>query len=158
MEEVSDDFVNRQLSDTRYISRLAADYVALLFGGRIDEIRTQRVQVSGGAATAYVRGQWEMNAILSDGPEKDRHDHRHHAVDAVAIALTGTRTVKLLSRAAEFASDQGHRRLFVPVDEPWKGFLDQVRTAIDEINVSYRVDRRVSGWGSVRCRSPHLAA
>lgn len=144
MQEIPEDFAARQLNDTRYISRLAADYVGLLFGGRIDDKSRLRVQVSAGRTTAYLRDEWNLNSILSDGGSKDRSDHRHHAVDAVVIALTDPGSVQLLSRAAASAEEMG-RRLFIPIEPPWKGFLDEVRRAIDGIHVSYRVDRRVSG-------------
>jgi CRISPR-associated endonuclease Csn1 len=144
MQEIPEDFVTRQLNDTRYISRLAADYVGLLFGGRIDDNGRLRVQVSAGRTTAYLRDAWGLNSLLGDGGVKDRSDHRHHAVDAVVIALTAPGTVQTLSRAAARAEELG-RRLFVPVDAPWRTFPEEVRRAIEEINVSYRVDRRVSG-------------
>jgi CRISPR-associated endonuclease Csn1 len=147
LEEIPEDFAQQQLNDTRYISRMAADYVALLFGGRIDPERTQRIQVGRGGTTKYLRDEWNLNSILFDGGTKERTDHRHHAVDAVAIALTDPATVSVLSRAAERARDVG-RRLFAPIDPPWGSaaqFLEEVRGAVDAINVSYRVDRRISG-------------
>jgi CRISPR-associated endonuclease Csn1 len=105
------------------------------------------VQVGRGGMTKYLRDEWSLNSILSDGDAKNRTDHRHHAVDAVVIALTDPATVQTLSRSAERAHDMG-RRLFVPIDVPWgdgAGFLDEVRGAIEAVNVSYRVNRRVSG-------------
>lgn len=148
MQKIPSDFSARQLNDTRFISRLAADYVGLLFGGRCDPDGRLRVQVSTGGATAFLRDEWGLNTILSDGRSKERTDHRHHAVDAVAIALTDTVTIRLLSRSAEQAAQIG-RRLFVPIDPPWAGtakaFVNEVRQAIDAICVSYRVDRHVAG-------------
>ena len=147
LEEIPEEFAQQQLNDTRYMSRLAADYVALLFGGRIDPERTQRIQVGRGGMTKYLRDEWNLNSILFDGGTKERTDHRHHAVDAVAIALTDPATVSVLSRAAERAREIG-RRLFAPIDPPWGNatqFLAEVRAAIEAINVSYRVDRRISG-------------
>jgi CRISPR-associated endonuclease Csn1 len=147
LQEIPEDFAERQLNDTRYISRMAADYVGLLYGGRVDAERTQRVQVGRGGMTKYLRDEWNLNSILSDGDAKNRADHRHHAVDAVVIALTDPAAVQALSRSAERAHDIG-RRLFVPIDAPWGEagkFLDDVRGAIEAINVSYRVNRRISG-------------
>ena len=147
LQEIPEGFVQQQLNDTRYISRMAADYVGLLFGGRVDAERTQRVQVGRGGMTKYLRDEWNLNRILSDGDVKNRNDHRHHAVDAVVIALTGPATVQTLSRSAEQAHDMG-RRLFVPIDAPWgeaAGFLDEIRGAIEAVNVSYRVNRRIGG-------------
>jgi CRISPR-associated endonuclease Csn1 len=142
LTEIEEDFAARQLNDTRYMSKLGADYMGLLFGGQIDGEGTRRVQSSSGGITAYLRDEWDMNEILGDGGVKNRDNHRHHAVDAVAIALSSPATVELLSYSAAKAQDIG-RRLFVPLERP--GFLDSLRKSIEEINVSYRVDRRIGG-------------
>ena len=147
LEEIPEDFADRQLNDTRYISRMAADYVGLLFGGRVAADGVQRIQVGRGGMTAYLRGEWDLNSILGEGDRKERTDHRHHAVDAVVIALTDPGTVQALSRSAERAHEMG-RRLFVPIEAPWgegREFHDEVRRGIEAINISYRVDRRING-------------
>ena len=146
-EKPDEDFAARMLQDTRYMSRLATEYLGLLYGGKIDADHTLRVQVSAGRITAYLRDEWGLNAILADGDdEKNRSDHRHHAVDAAVIALTDAATVGLLSRSAELAAERGHR-LFVQeeIQTPWPTFLDDLRRAIDAVNISYRVNRRVTG-------------
>ena len=144
-EKMDEDFSARHLQDTRYMSRLATEYLGLLYGGVIDAEGRRRIQVSAGRITAFLRDEWGLNAILNDGGnEKNREDHRHHAVDAIVIALTYSQTVEYLSRAAEQAEEWG-RRLFAPMDKPWTTFLDDIRRAIDAINISYRVNRRVSG-------------
>jgi len=135
-----DDFVSQQLNDTRYASRLAIRYLGLLYG---PEARS-RVQASRGGVTGFLRDEWDLNTILGDGPGKSRDDHRHHAVDAIAIALTERATVKMLSDAAEHARRAGRSR-FAPVPLPWSTFLDDVRAAVAAICVSNRVSRRVSG-------------
>lgn len=143
MQQIPEDFVNRQLSDTRYASRVAADYLALLYGGRTDATGSQRVQVSTGGITAHLRREWLLNSILGQG-EKNREDHRHHAVDAIAIALASPMLVARLQRAAEHASEEG-RRLFARVPEPWVGFLEQARREIEAVNVSARQTKRIAG-------------
>jgi len=135
-----DDFVARQLNDTRNASRLAAKYLALLYGPQA----RSRVQVTRGGVTRYLRDVWDLNTILGDGPSKSRDDHRHHAVDAIAIALTERATIKMLSEAAEKVERTG-RSGFAPVPPPWPDFLDEVRAAVRDINVSHRVSRKVSG-------------
>jgi CRISPR-associated endonuclease Csn1 len=52
--------------------------------------------------------------------------------------------VQELSRAAARAQEIG-RRLFAEIRAPWSGFLDEVCGSIGAINVSFRIDRRVSG-------------
>lgn len=144
-----DDFSSRQLNDTKYVSRLAAEYVGLLFGADKmgnDAAGTKRVQLGRGQITAFLRNEWHLNQILSDGGEKSRDDHRHHAVDAVAIAMTDARTVKMLSDAAEHAWEERKRRFASSrIPMPWETFYDDVKRAIDEMNVSRRVSRKVNG-------------
>jgi CRISPR-associated endonuclease Csn1 len=143
MQEIPEDFVNRQLADTRYASRLAGDYLALLYGGRADASGTQRIQISTGGITFHLRNEWLLNSILGQG-EKNRDDHRHHAVDALAVALASPGLVAKLQRAAERASDEG-RRLFARVQEPWAGFLEQAREKVLAINVSRRQSKKIAG-------------
>jgi CRISPR-associated endonuclease Csn1 len=101
--------------------------------------------------TAYLRNLWLLNTILRDGETthggyatKPRDDHRHHAVDAVAIALTSPATVKQLSDAAQRAPLE-HRRRFAALQAPWPDFVDSVRQEINRLIVSHRVSKKVSG-------------
>ncbi len=148
-------FRERQLNDTRYASRLAAKYVAMLYGGLADEEHTRRVSVTSGEVTAQLRSAWKLNGILNDGPtsgggelRKTRDDHRHHAVDAAAIALTNDSTIQQLSRASQYARERWQRRL-ASLDAPWgkdlAEFVNSVREQIKQVVVSHRVSRKVSG-------------
>ena len=143
-EDLPDDFTHRQLNDTKYSSRCAGDYVGLLYGGRTDAHGTQRVQVSTGGVTRFLRDEWQLSGILNDGGMKTRDDHRHHAVDAIAIAFAGPRTVKLLADAADRAKSSGRRR-FAAIRRPWSTFMEDVRLHIDRVNISFRASRRIAG-------------
>ncbi|GMW00127.1 MAG: hypothetical protein AMXMBFR84_12650 [Candidatus Hydrogenedentota bacterium] len=143
--ESLDSFTNRQLSDTRYVSTIASRFLGLLYGGIVDAAGKKRVQPGRGEVTAILRNAWNLNRILSDGPRKSRDDHRHHAIDAIAIALTDTRTLKQLSDAAKKGGDEQMRRWWKKMEIPWNTFLQDVQTAIASMIVSHRVSRRVSG-------------
>ena len=84
------------MNDTRYASKLATEYLALLYGGRNDRNGVQRIQCSAGGCTAVVRRAWGGNYLLGEG-EKVRGDHRHHAIDALTIAVTSPAIVKLIA-------------------------------------------------------------
>ncbi|MHA7838831.1 MAG: type II CRISPR RNA-guided endonuclease Cas9 [bacterium] len=140
-----DEFSERALSDTRYASRLVADYVGLLYGGRVDCEGRQRVQVSSGQATAILRREWGLNALLGGEASKTRLDHRHHAIDATVIALTGPREVKRLADAAKRAADRGSHRLFEEVPLPWSRFRTDVNERIHGCVTSRRPSRRLRG-------------
>ncbi|MBR2003357.1 MAG: type II CRISPR RNA-guided endonuclease Cas9 [Thermoguttaceae bacterium] len=160
-EVETDGFVSRMLNDTRYISRLATKYLGVLYGAvdgcepstEADKPGTRRVQISTGNATAWLRDAWDLDRILAkDGkPKKNRDDLRHHAVDALTVALIEQGTVKKLADSAEKAEDMKLRRLFakthIPAPSTATGerFADVVARAVDRIVVSHRVDRKVSG-------------
>jgi len=143
-KEIPEGFAQRHLAETRKIGAASAEYLGLLYGGEIDANHNRRVFVTTGGLTAHLRREWHLNGVLSDDGEKTREDHRHHAVDALVVALTDTRAVQALQTAAERASEAG-RRLFAPVEAPWKDFLDSVREKVGQINVSHRQSRRVAG-------------
>lgn len=89
------DFAARQLNDTSYMARLATKYLAYSCEQGKDGVR-----VTPGALTGLLRKAWGLNALLGDDEEKNRNDHRHHAIDALVIALTDIRTVQQVQRAA----------------------------------------------------------
>jgi CRISPR-associated endonuclease Csn1 len=145
-DAVDADFVSRQLVDTAYASREAAKYVGLLYGGVIDVRSDRRVRTSSGRLSALLRSAWKLNSILGtdDSPKGRGVDHRHHAVDAIVIALTSERLVKAVSDSAEryAARSSGHWRVEVPEHA---GLLEQAMTKLKAIVVSHRVDRRLAG-------------
>ncbi|HMO84903.1 MAG TPA: type II CRISPR RNA-guided endonuclease Cas9, partial [Lacipirellulaceae bacterium] len=148
----SEEFTQRQLSDTRYLSRVAADYLAMLYGGRIDEKSIQRVFATPGSVTKYLRDFWDLNRLLhiygdpDDPQQKNRADHRHHAIDALLVALSTPKIVADLNYAASQAEKLGTRHLFVEIEPPWPGFsAADVEKVIQGIVVSSRVNRKLNG-------------
>lgn len=77
-------------------------------------------------------------------PKKNRDDHRHHAVDAIAIAFTELGFLQKLSHYYGEIKDRerglGERPSF---DPPWEGFDKDVKNAVDQILVSYARNRKV---------------
>lgn len=146
-------FITRQLNDTRYISRVACNLLKHI---------CDDVSVSRGEITAVLRRYWGMNSILKekkeDGVEiqevpaetpetakkKDRGDHRHHAVDAVVIALCSRSVVQKLSTCH---AQDGHlaRMDFGKHPENWPNFWKDVKAAVDSIIVSFKINTRVRG-------------
>lgn len=134
--------IERQLNDTRYICRVARGYLQSLFppGQR------HLVQVTRGQVTSELRYRWGLNTILSaDGSdEKNRADNRHHAVDAVVIALTTAKHIHNLARREDFRS-RGE-----DFPSPWEGFTkeafrEEVERVIQGIKVSWKPLRHVRG-------------
>lgn len=144
--ESTADFTNRQLTDTRYASKLAMQYLGTLYGGLFEKGGRRRVQAGRGGITKYIRQAFHLNRVLGDGPGKSRDDHRHHAVDALATALTEPRIVQALSEAAVQAWERrGKRTHFEGIDEPWPGFYTDAWEAVEGVVTSHRVDHKVNG-------------
>ncbi len=111
--ESMEDFVERQLNDTRYIATASKKML---------EKCGVPIGVNNGAATSKLRRQLGLNNVLPKDPDsgvyttgekidtrtgevllydakkagKSREDHRHHAVDAFVVAMTNHRMLKAM--------------------------------------------------------------
>lgn len=125
---------DRQKADSSYIAVEARKFLARL---------GVPVEVVNGQVTAQLRSRWGLDAILNPGNPgvKNRADHRHHAVDALAVALTTRGFVKRLS---DYYSHE--RRGEKPkLKIPWESFWQDAKQRTEAIIVSHRVQRKVSG-------------
>lgn len=145
-EALRDEFCSRQLNDTRYASRLASAYLEELYGGASDAGGIRRIFASTGQATAMVRRELGIEGMLSPHASalKSRDDHRHHGIDALAIALTSPAMVQQLAGAAEGARRAGRRR-FCAIPAPWVTFSDEALEAARVMVVSHRGKRSIGG-------------
>ncbi len=154
MEKFKDenDFQSRQLNDTRYLSKITKQYLAQICD-------PNNIRVANGKLTALLRHNWGLNSILhkevfdpetgevleSESPKKDkkskpknRDDHRHHAIDAIVIAMTETRLLQQLSRDNAHGHDLD--RLVINLPSHWNRFREDVVEAIEKIIVSHKPD------------------
>jgi CRISPR-associated endonuclease Csn1 len=142
--EIPEGFTNRQLNDSSHLARAASQYLGLLYGGVNDSAGTKRIHTRVGGLTAQVRRLWGLNQILSGTDEKTREDHRHHAIDAVVVGCTDTRTVQEMMRVASEQITFGRSRLSeLPL--PFPDFFPQLVDAIEKVVVSHRQSRKVGG-------------
>jgi len=147
------DFLDRQLNDNKYISRLAAQYLKSLGSD---------VWVINGRLTADLRHHWGLNSALAghnrarveseaDEVKKNRNDHRHHPVDAFVIACTDRPMVKAAADEAKKVEDEftagqrDHRRLLAGIPDPFDGYLLAVKEAVGRIVVSHKPDHGIQG-------------
>lgn len=130
-----DDFFARQFVDTAYITTQVHQYVQGL-GADVLCVK--------GGHTSELRHHWGLNTVLrSDFLDlKNRDDHRHHAVDAIVIALTSR---SRLQQLASIRRAGGTERTGEILDEPWDNFRDNVENVVNAIWVSHRVRRKVAG-------------
>jgi len=144
-EQPDEDFVARHLNDTRYNARVAASYLGSLYGGYYDD-EGQRIVTPTGGLTWMLRTGWQLNDVLSDSVDvKDRDDHRHHAIDAIIVALSDQSRIQKVAVAASRAQEYEQRKFLDAVEYPWPMFKNDVSFAIQAINVSHRPTRSIAG-------------
>lgn len=135
-------FLARHITDTQYLSRLAREYLSSLYPGRGEG--SSHVWVSPGRLTEMVRRKLGLNDLLPDhnvagtDQPKNRLDHRHHAIDALVIALIDRPMLQAIARASGQEGSEGRERVVVP--EPWDSFRDELRRIVNSIVVSHRPD------------------
>lgn len=141
--EIPADFAARQLTDTGYAARQAVGFLKMLFPdlGQTGEVR---VATLSGRVTSRLRHNWGLNNILSDSGEKTRADHRHHAIDALVVALVHPGYTQRLSRWFQ-ARDSATPQPEPPLDPPFADVRAQAESKVADIVVSHRVRRKVSG-------------
>lgn len=145
-----DEFIARQLTATGYIASATLEYLKCLFENEHAVLGLK------GELTAELRHQWGLDTVLASMPdspawqeaknlrlgEKNRADHRHHAIDAIIVALTDRSRLQQLSRIRKSG---GAARTGEKLDLPWKSFRDDVVERIKVIRVSRRAERKVAG-------------
>ena len=131
------DFLARALNDTRYLSRVARDYLTLVCPGG--------VRVIPGQMTALLRAKFGLNDILGLTGEKNRDDHRHHAVDACVIGVTDQGLLQRFAQASATARQQGLEKLVETMPLPWETYRAHVQRAVQNIWVSHKPDHGHEG-------------
>ncbi|NQW28988.1 MAG: type II CRISPR RNA-guided endonuclease Cas9 [Ignavibacteria bacterium] len=155
-ELVGDDFHIRQLNDTRYVARLTHKYVRHVCSD---------ISISTGVLTSMLRHKWGLSGIIPElaeqglawidaeavaNSQKSRADHRHHAIDALVVALTTRSIVKQfadLNKSNELHNLDKHigsGRISIPL-EPIPGLRALALERTKNILVSHRVNRKVRG-------------
>lgn len=131
------DFLARALNDTRYLSRLAGLYLQSVCIGS--------VRVIPGRMTYELRKKFGLDDILGLKGEKNRNDHRHHAVDACVIGVTDQGLLQRFARASASAREDGLTRLVETMPLPWEGYYQSVQRAVEAIWVSHKPDHSHEG-------------
>lgn len=178
--EIPNDFIERQLRQTQYISKKSIEMLKQV---------CRNVYATSGSVTDFIRHTWGYDEILHDlnfdrykqggltevkefehrGQKhseeriKDwskRLDHRHHAIDALVIAMTRTSIIQRLNhlnseREAMFQevgkqSDQwqrGYSLLQQWLSERKHFDVSEVSKKVSEILVSFKAGKRVATIG-----------
>jgi CRISPR-associated endonuclease Csn1 len=133
-----EDFVNKQLNDARYISRVTQGYLKQLGAD---------ISVSKGLTTARIRQQWGLNNLPGGASAKDRADYRHHAVDALVVACVDRPFyTHLVEAARDLEQKQSQLNLDdLPIEPAWKTLREDLQHALDNMIVAHAPLLKSSG-------------
>lgn len=126
-ETAASEFAQRNLNDTRYITRFFAqfirDYLQFSVDGENKQESQQNVITHSGGITGFLRAIWGMVK------EREKSD-LHHALDACVIAAT---TPALIHRVTDYAKKNTFCSEWSSKDfpQPWPEFSDEVLARLD---------------------------
>ncbi|NNU88860.1 type II CRISPR RNA-guided endonuclease Cas9 [Geobacillus sp. MR] len=125
-ENEENEFKNRNLNDTRYISRFLANFIRehLKFADSDDK---QKVYTVNGRITAHLRSRWNFN--------KNREESNlHHAVDAAIVACTTPSDIARVT--AFYQRREQNKELSKKTDpqfpQPWPHFADELQARLSK--------------------------
>lgn len=129
-----DDVLARMLTDTQYMAKIARQY--LCFAAHPTKVRGIPGQL-----TAKLRHHWGLENLYPEG-QKDRTDHRHHAVDAFVVACTGRGTLqKYATERRDYRSEKTQMPQEKAPHLPYPDFrLSEIQAAFDKMVISHKPD------------------
>ena len=138
MKEIDEEgFKQRNLNDTRYITRFLCNWVEnnipLLGKG------VKRVFAPQGKITALLRSNWGIRKVRED-------NDRHHAIDAIVVACT---TVSIQQRITNYVKNSEinrkiKRQNYLKFPEPWKFFREDISIRVFSNNPIEELKQQLS--------------
>jgi CRISPR-associated endonuclease Csn1 len=88
-----------------------------------------------------------LNNLIGETENKDRTDHRHHAIDAVVIACVDRRLYQVLVHTAKDLERRNSELNMkdVHIDPPWQRLRDDLEQALDSVIIAHTPQRKLSG-------------
>jgi CRISPR-associated endonuclease Csn1 len=135
------EFLERNLNDTRYISRLLLAYVNDFYRivGEEPEGKgaVRRVFSIPGSLTSLVRKAWGLENLKKD-VNGNRVGDKHHAVDALVCACLSHGRAQWITKLSQAYASSAHILNIRNLTTPWTNFRNDVVNALDQITVSRR--------------------
>lgn len=159
-ENIPDDFVARQLKDTQYISVEVVNRLKQICGS---------VKTTTGSVTDFLKDRWKLNDLLNEINFEDykrvglteiievkdkvqvthnkevikdftkRSDQRHHAVDALIVALTtDSHIFRLNNLNKDYATYKDLKESSYNITEPIRNLRYRAKEFLESILVSYK--------------------
>ncbi|MEO8068774.1 MAG: type II CRISPR RNA-guided endonuclease Cas9, partial [Flavobacteriales bacterium] len=130
---VKDDFLNSQFTNSAYIGTEVRELLRTV---------CKDVRVTNGQLTGLLRNRWSLNRLLNnEADQKNRDDHRHHAVDALVIACTTQSLVQKISSESKF--DYTGWQHLPDIGLPWNNFRTDAGEKLSGMLVSYKTGKRL---------------
>jgi CRISPR-associated endonuclease Csn1 len=123
---VEDKFKSRNLTDTRWASRLLADELTRMFPAPEG---TRRVFARPGAITSKLRRAWGLETLKKIDGERVSDD-RHHAVDAIVLAATTESLLQAMTKDIQRREREGRADDIFHVPQPWPHFRAEVERVV----------------------------
>lgn len=167
--EIPSDFIERDLRESQYIAKKAREILSRMF---------RNVYATSGSVTSFFRHVWGYDDVLHNlnlpkyreaglaeeveytthGQQhsaeriKDwskRKDHRHHAIDALVIALTRQGYIQRLNTLNALSDKDGTEKMNL---EKWAAMqphfsVAQVCDAVEDISVSFKAGKKLATPG-----------
>jgi len=135
-EKDKEQFLSRNLNDTRYAAKEIANYLRKYFDfseSKRDDIKeVNRVQLRSGGITAFLRHMWGLNKNRSE-------NYLHHSLDALVVACSTYGHVYLvsnLSRRIERKGKNWYKHFGRDKFRPWGNIRNDIQDAVSKIFVS----------------------
>jgi CRISPR-associated endonuclease Csn1 len=126
---VEDKFKERNLTDTKWVTRLLADELTRMFPAPEGK---RRIFPRPGAITSKLRRAWGLEEAKKENGERVSDD-RHHAVDALVLAATTEGLLQRMTKEIQQREKEGRADDIFHVCELWDGFRrDVIRSVYGE--------------------------
>ena len=148
-KEKEEAFRARNLNDTKWAARIILQGIEALYPIELNENGNpiRRVRARSGGVTSLLRRGWGLESLKKDKDGNRKADDRHHALDAIVVAITSERMLNRLTRAVQQAEKMGKPRYFEQLNLPWPDFREQTKHAHNAIVCSRAERRRARGEG-----------
>ncbi len=144
-DEDKENFISRNLNDTRYATRHVAEYLREHYdfsSSQVDINEKMRVQTRSGGITAKLRHLW--------GLEKNRDEsYKHHALDAIVVACANMGHIYYLCSVMKEKYLKQRENML-----PWTTFREDVKKSLDKVFVSRMVRCSATGVGHSEVVNP----
>lgn len=133
-EEISNQFTNANLVDTRIIAKYARAYLSSYFN---------KVNVVNGKITETLRKMWGLEGEYA---VKDRSNHIHHCIDSVTVACVERGTANWISEAFHlYERDyfKGNDNPKYKLKEPMDNFAERMHNLHQEVFIFHKQTDRI---------------